>query len=366
MIRVARNYIIGTGIIPPDPEPDATKVTLQIKFAGNPTSAVAAIAPRKFNKEIHWGFDWDDASFGAYVGLNILNNAFYTDGCGNNIPYAGSLAINGANELSGLEYEYDGSDGKVSIANMLSMINSGWEISDHSYYHDPVENGADKTAEWNTIEMRGYIKRKLNYWTRSKVVPTNYPGHAQAAFDLGYLYSTSQGTFDSFTAEWMYAPPGNWANVPANFAPVRRDFTDEWPSSLSALKSMVDTLKSSANKFFRMGTHSTLQGAQVTAFQELINYMQANSSDKFLVSSTREWLEYDEMKVKPFTQSLIGDTLTIETDLTTLDEKMRWKDQSFNITSDKAIISVTTDGDSASFNRTTGLVNSFKQKKQWL
>lgn len=353
-MKAARVYKIGV-------KPELEKITLQIKFANAPSSAVATIAPRKYNKKNHWAFEWDDASLTSIYGLSILKFAFYTDGCGNNKNYAGTLAINGANETSGLEYLYDGTDGRVTISDMTSMINSGWEISDHSYYHDPVGHGADKTALWNTQQMQSYIKRLLNYWTRSKVVPTNYPGHATAAYDLGYLYSTSQGTFDGFTPEWQFAPPGNWSAVTPGFAALRRDFTDEWDSSLAGLKAMVDNLIVGSGKFFRVGSHTI----NISAFRDIVDYLVENTNDTFLVSSTREWLEYDEIKAKPFTQSLVGDTLTIETDISTLDPKMRWKDQSFNITSDQQIINVTTNGDSASFNPSTGLVNSFKQKKSW-
>ncbi|SMC53371.1 polysaccharide deacetylase family protein [Pedobacter nyackensis] len=357
------NYIMG------DPAPiDPNKLITKVKFASAPSSAVAAIAPRKFNKKNHWAFEWDDASSGAVTGLGILNNAFYTDGCGNSINYSGTLAINGANEntpeaypLDG--YAYSGADGRASLTQMITMINAGWEISDHSYYHDPVGKGALYTAYQMTVMMQTYIQERLNYWTRSKVVPTNYAGHATAARDLGYLYSTSQGTFDSFTAEWVFAPPGNWVNVPADFAPLRRDFTDNWPGSLTNLQNMVTTLKAATGKFFRVGSHTI----NTTAFQSLVDFLVANSGDEFLVSSTREWLEYDEVRVQPITQSLLGDTLTITSDLTGLDPKNRWRDLSFNITSDQTIESVTTvGGDSSSFNPATGLVNVFKQINEWL
>ncbi|WP_316817287.1 hypothetical protein [Pedobacter nyackensis] len=361
-MKVARYYTIGgTIVVPPDPEPIITGITTTIKFVSAPSNATATIANRKFNKKNHWAFEWDDATSGAVTGLNILNNAFYTDGCGNNINYSGTLAFNGANETSGLEYTYAGGDGRVSKANMLAMITAGWEMSDHSYFHDPVGFGASVTPLENTQRMQTYIKNLLNYWTRSKAVPTNYAGHATAARDLGYLYSTSQGTFDSFTAEWMYAPPGQWSNVPSGFAPLRRDFTDNWSGSLTSLQNMVTTLKAATGKFFRVGSHTI----NATAFQDLVDFLVANSGDEFLVSSTREWLEYDEMKVQPINQVLSGDTLTISMDLTGLDVKNRWKDLSYNITSDATIASVTTDGDSASFNSTTGLVNVFKQNKSW-
>lgn len=362
-MKIARYYTIGgTVVVPPDPEPIVTGITTTIKFASAPSSATATAAARKFNKKNHWAFEWDDATTGAATGLGILNNAFYTDGCGNNINYSGTLAFNGANETSGNEYTYSGGDGKVSKANMLAMINAGWEMSDHSYFHDPFGFGTSVTPLENTQRMQNYIKSLLNYWTRSKVVPTNYAGHATAARDLGYLYSTSEGTFDSFTPEGLYNPFGDWANVPSGFAALRRGFTDAWASSLADLKTAFDTTKAASNRFYRLGSHTI----DSTAFQNLVSYIQANANDEFLVSSTREWLEYDEIKVRPFTQSLVGDTLTITMDLTDLNIKNRWKDQCYNITSEKQIVSVTTQGgDSTSFNASTGLVNVFKQTKVW-
>lgn len=357
-MKAARRYIIGE----PDPEAPITSLVVQIKFATTPSSASAVVAQRKYNKKNHWAFEWDDATGGAATGLGILNSAYFTDGCGNNINYRGTLAFNGANENSGAEYTYPGGDGKVSKANMLAMINAGWEMSDHSYFHDPVGFGASVTPLDNTQRMQSYIKHLLNYWTRSKVVPTNYAGHATAARDLGYLYSTSEGTFDSFTPEGVFNPFGNWANVPAGFAALRRGFTDGWAGSLADLKAAFDTTKASTNRFYRVGSHTI----DATAFQNLVSYIQANANDEFLVSSTREWLEYNEMKAQPFSQNLIGNTLTLTIDLTGLDSKNRWKDLSFNITSAATISSVTSNGDSTSFNSATGLVNVFKQKTSWL
>lgn len=356
MILRGRNFKVGTGGVTP-----STKITTVIKFATVPTFAVATRPNIKFGKANHLAFEWDDASIGAVTGLGILNNAFYTDGCGNNRNFSGTLAINGANEntpeaypLDG--YTYNGADGRTSLTQMIAMINAGWEISDHSYYHDPVGKGALYTAYQMTVMMQTYIKEKLNYWTRTKVVPTNYPGHAQAAYDIGYLYSTSTGTFDSFTPVWMYAPPGDLSLVPT-FGAIRRDFTDEWATDLTSLKSIIGGLFSTTNKFYRVGSHTIDAGA----FQELIDYITDNFDDKFLVSSTREHFEYREVSLLPTVQSLVGDTLTIETDMTNLDPKNRWRDQSFVISTDANILSVSSNGDGEAYNNTTKLVNVYKQ-----
>lgn len=362
-MKVARNYRVGgTIVVPPitDPTPDPEVrpqfITTTIKFTSAPTSAIATRPLNKFNKKNWLSLEWDDASAGAISGLQILNNAYYTDGCGNNINYRAALAINGGHEFSGTEYTYDGTGvtGLMSTTIMKQMIAKGWDISDHSYYHDPVYSGANITPYQNTVMMQDYIKRLLNYWCRTKVVPTNYAGHATAARDLGYLYSTSQGTFDSFTPEWMYAPPGNYATLPAGFAALRRDFTDVWTDT-TALKNIINTLLASTGKFFRIGSHTI----DVNGYQDFINYISTRANDQLLVATTREILEYREIGTMPTTQTLQGDTLTITTDLKNLDTKNRWKDQTFSISSDKQVASVTSNVGTVSFNPATGLVNTF-------
>lgn len=363
-MKAARRYVIG------EPAPiDPNKIIARIKFASAPSDAIATRTPQKFGKKNHWAFEWDDASIGSVIGLDVLNGSHYTDGCGNNINYSGTLAINGANEFTPQEYPldgyaYDGLDGRTSLAQMADMINAGWEISDHSYYHDADQGkGLLYTAYEMTVMMQDYIKSKLNYWTRTKVVPTAFAGNAQAAFDLGYLYSTSQSTFDSFTAEWPFFPPGYWDNIPTLFKPLRRDFTDDWPGALAYLEDMLNDLMAQENAFFRIGSHVINE----TDFASLVAYIQDNANDEVLVSSTREWLEYDEMSAKSFTQNLVGDTLIIETDISTLDPKNRWKDQCFDIEADQNIISIeTVNADGSAFNNTTGLVNVFKQTNIWL
>lgn len=358
MILKGRNFKVGTGSVDPTP----TKIITNIKFDSAPTYAVATRPNIKYNKLNHLAFEWDDASVGAVTALTKLNNAFYTDGCGNNKNYSATLAINGANENTPETYPNDGyiynTPDRATLSDMVAMINAGWEISDHSYYHDPVGKGALYTAYEMTVMMQTYIKNRLNYWTRTKVVPTNYPGHAQAAYDLGYLYSTSQGTFDSFTPVWMYAPPGDLSLVPV-FGAIRRDFTDQWGTDLNSLKTIISGMLAQTNRFFRIGSHNLTNAA---AFQDLLDYVVLNANDKLLVSSTRELFEYREIARLPTTQSLVGDTLTIETDITNLDPKNRWRDQSFVISTDKNILSVSTsNADGAVFNNTTKLVNVYKQ-----
>lgn len=335
-----------------------SNIITTIKFATAPTTAVATVPTLKYNKKNWFSFEMDDMGDTIPFALSVLAGKSYTDGCGNNKPYTMSAAVNGANETSGIEYSMTDAIG----ARLRAVIAAGGDLSDHGYFHDPVGFGADVTPLQSTILMQDFIRRKFDgYEVRSKIVPTNYAGHAQAAFDQGYLYSTSQGTFDDFTPEWMYAPPGTFANLGSTFATPRRDFSDNWQGDLTYLKGVIDSVNSSTGKFYRIGSHYINNEA---AFQEFFDYVQTTSNDELLVATTREVLEYREMRNLPITQNLVGDTLTITVDTTNLSSKSRWRDLSFLIDSDSDILSVITTATSSTFNPSTGLVNTFQQYQE--
>ncbi|WP_316736292.1 hypothetical protein [Pedobacter aquatilis] len=349
-MKASRHYILGQ---------NNNKLITQIKFASAPSSAVATVPNLKFNKKNWFSFELDDASVSLQSALNIFNQLFYTDGCGNNINYRLGLALNGASNYSGLEEKYDGSNPSQTTVQVINQILvAGGDLSDHSYFHEPEGYGAGVTPLENTIRMQDYILRKFNgYKVRSKAVPTNYEGHATAAYNQGYLYSTSTGTFDNFTPVGLYTPLGDFGLVPT-FGALRRAFTDSWVDSYDEIKTFVDTLLTKENWFLRLGSHGI---DNLQAFTNYFNYIKNQSNDRLLVSTTREIFEYREMKNLPITQNLVGDTLTIEVDLTNLSNKNRWKDLSFNVNSNSTIQSVTSNATSASFNSSTGLVNIFKQ-----
>jgi hypothetical protein len=182
-----------------------------------------------------------------------------------------------------------------------------------------------------------------------------------AANAQGYIYVTSQGTFDSYSPEWVFAPAGNFGVVPVSFGAVRRDFTDQWANDLNYLKGMIDKVIGGEDKFYRVGSH-TIDGV---AFDQLMAYIQNSASDNVMVCSTREVMEYREVAAIPFTKTIVGNTIVIETDLRGLDPKNRWKDQSFMVTTDRNVTGVTVSSGSASFNSSTGLINTFLETNLW-
>ena len=339
-------------------EQPSNKLTLQVTFTAPPTSPLAVVPNLKYNKKNWFSFEMDDMSTSIPTALSTLGGLSYTDGCGNNKPYTFGMAINGGNPFNGVEYPLDGNGGtQATKAQIQAVVDAGGDLSDHSYWHDPTGYGAGVTALQNTTLCADFIYRLFNgYQTRTKIVPNNHAGHAQAAFDSGYLYSTSEGTFDTFTPVGEYTPIGDFSLVPT-FGALRRGFTDTWSASLSDQKAVIDNLKTKTNWFYRLGSHNIDNS---TAFTNFFNYVQTTANDEFLVATTREIFEYREMKALPITQNLVGNVLTVEVDMATLSTKNRWKDLSFMITGG-TIASVTTNATSSSFNATTGLVNIFKQ-----
>lgn len=337
----------------------AQSLTVQITFASNPTSAVATVPNQKFDKKNTFSLDFDDVSNSAGSALTFLNTKHFTDGCGNNISYRFGVGINGANTFNGLEYTFDGSNGsQTTKAKLLEIIAAGGDLSDHSYYHDPVGYGASTTAAQNTTLCYDFISRLFNgYKTRTKIVPSNNAGHAQAAYDQSYLASISESTFDSFTPEGLYNPRGLWSNV-TGFPALKRFFTDTWNSSQSGLKSEIDYLLTQTNGFMILGSHTI---DNQTAFESVFNYLETNSADNVWIASTREILEFREMKALPMSQNLVGNVLTITINTSGLNTKNRFRDMTFKIASDKNIIGITTNATSSSYSNTTHIVNVFKQ-----
>ncbi|WP_231464659.1 hypothetical protein [Pedobacter sp. Leaf132] len=342
----AKKYITGTAVF--------DKIIATITFSSAPSDLVVSIPPLKYDKKNWFSFEMDDHSSSIPFALSVLANKFYTDGCGNNKPYTMAASVNGAQEMTGEEYDFSNEVGD----RLRAVIAANGDLSDHGYYHDPVGFGANMTALQSTIAMQDFIQRKFNgFQTRSKIVPTNYAGHAQAAFDQGYLYSTSQSQSDGFTAEWQYAPPGNNAVV-GPFAALRRDFTDQWANDFNFIKGSITNLVAATDKFYRIGSHTIDNQA---AFQSFFDFVQSSSNDQLWVTTTREVFEYKEVSALPIIQSLVGNTLNIEVDLSTLSAKNMWKDISFLLNTTANIQSVTTNANSFSFNNSSKLLNLFKK-----
>lgn len=346
------------------PIDDKNKIVIEIVFDGVPAKATAMPAKLKFNKTGWASAEWDDNSIGSLKGFEKLKATFYTDGCGNKIPYTAAVAVNGRNQYSNEEAAKIPNN--VTYDQMKTFINAGWDIENHSYYHDPTGNynfGTDR--ERNVKELDDLLLKNIQYKLNGLVVPTNYDGFPTAAKKMGYLFSTSQGTFDGFepAGKPVYKNVQDFDLAPKDFSSFNRMFFDDWAEMERNVKQAIADIGTKNNPYFRFASH----GIDQAAFNRIIDNFQSSTADKILFIPTREAMEYRIMSSLPIKYDLNGSKLAITVDITNVSDRVRWRDLSFLVSSDKKItaVNILSIADKVTFNSATGLVNVFKQIKTW-
>ena len=143
----------------------AQKITIQFDAAPtSPPSVSKAIL--KYNKDFAYSFTLDDASSDAFTcalpvfkgGLVSGNGQtyaglFYTDGCGNDIPFRGGIAWNSAN-LANIDVHTGNVEGQLTWKQLDTLYDSGWDVMNHSFTHRSRLNGPMSGNDYvNEIEQ---------------------------------------------------------------------------------------------------------------------------------------------------------------------------------------------------------------------
>lgn len=341
---------------------DSTNMTFEVVFSEKPNKASIAATKLKYNKNGWVSGEWDDNAAAALQAFKILNNFYYTDGCGNKINYALASAVNGRHQFDNREFGLW--EGLVTYTEMKNLIAHGWDIENHSYYHGD-EGNYSFGNDWykNIKELDDLIYERIGYRMNGAVVPTSYSGFPTAAKKFGYLFSSSQGTFDdmkpSGQPEWGKGYQ-DFDYAPEDFSAFGRLFYDDWAEMEKDFIKWCDDSFKYYNSYFRIGSH----GIDEAAFIRMMNYFRDKSNDKFALLPTREIMEYRIMTKQPIESILTGNKLTVKVNLKNVPSRFRWKDLSFIITSEKSISQVKTINniDKVTFNPGTGLINIFNQK----
>lgn len=343
---------------------NSSTMKFEIIFENSAGNASAKVAKLKYNKTSWASIEWDDNSLSALQGYNIIKNKFYTDGCNNKIQYAGSIAVNGRNQFDNSEIGANNTG--VTYAQLKELINAGWDVENHSYYHGPDGNynfGSDWLKNIKTLD--DLIQERIQYKMNGAVVPTNYDGFPTAAKNFGYLFSTSQGTFDDFepAGKPTFKEYFDFDLAPLNFSSFNRIFYDDWNQLEKSVKNSISEIATRNNHYFRFASH----GIDEAALKRILDYFELMSNDRFLFIPTREIMEYRIVAGQPIKYEQEGNKLIIEIDGSAIPDRFRWRDLSFVVTSGSKITSVNVISgiDKTSFNANTGLVNIFKQRSSW-
>jgi hypothetical protein len=352
---------------------------LIVQLSKVPAVLNLSVPAQKHNTECTMMYHVDDGGhFGVQRAIQQWSdNGFKTsDGCGNYRSYTADIAVNvglGDPSIVPISNDHDWREVYPQKAWFEWLLSKGGSILNHSNYHTG-ENPLKQLQDINTK----YLK-VLGYKVSGVVVPGQESGYGNAAIVNGDVFMTSEGdkTFDVMqTLRYHKIAPDNPIIAYENeaiWAPVRDGSDWDDPSKTDFLMTQVDLCFNGGRNFWPLFSHyNAYEAAKEAEFMRLWNYVKSfpNYQDRILMCSMREWMEYRLMRLATMSHVLVGTTLTISFDDSSIPENHRnnisWKDVCVNINTDAQILGVTVDGfDRSTFNPSTGLVNGFKRITNW-
>jgi len=145
-------------------------------------------APLKYNKHMAFSFTLDDGYRSAFTcAYPLLNGGmvsppipdeyhndsggdgkrsgglFYTDGCGNKVPFRLAVALN-----AGIVYDHPDNRARLSWPEVEQLYHSGWDILNHGYHH-LSKHGTDYNNE--VLQNIRLVQYKLGFTMSQFVVP---------------------------------------------------------------------------------------------------------------------------------------------------------------------------------------------------
>ncbi len=174
-----------------------------INFNNNLKSAPnLTLATLKYDKDFAYSFTFDDASEDPYTcALPIFNGGFvkgngatysglyYSDGCGNQIPFSAGLAWNSDNRLN-QDIHVGNVAGQMTWDELNELIAKNWDVFNHTFSHLAASEQYLSPADYNAqISLNeDAIQKKTTDGFRPPlfVVPTGDTNYYQYAYAQGY------------------------------------------------------------------------------------------------------------------------------------------------------------------------------------
>lgn len=175
----------------------AQKIVLHLDATPSATPSVSKAALR-YNKDFAYSFTLDDCSEDHYtiakpffLGGVVPNSGytspgfFYTDGCGNNLPFKAGIAWNSTTVGNYGPNEND--PNKMSWAQLQELYNLGWDVLSHSYAHRAWgEINSNYTYASQITQNVDNIRSRLGIETPCFVVPSGDYNYQDIALQQGH------------------------------------------------------------------------------------------------------------------------------------------------------------------------------------
>lgn len=359
--------------VPAKTTKSANLVTIEVTFDQAPGAASSTFTDLKYGKEAVFQFEVDDNNDVLLPIADYLAHSYsrptLTDGCGNAVNYRLAAAVNSRSNFNNGDYGDGRYSGKVTWPQLAAFVRDGNALENHGLYHDLWGNysfsgDAARNLRENLLNVYAQLKQSgVEYRMRTVVRPNSDNGYVRAADEAGYLAASSEPKDDSYVKYPMELPTVDVQTLPGGFVHLGRRFSDlnDW-TQLNGVKDNIGKMLAGSNatthQLFRLGTHV----APFSATQYLFDYLHSVAGDRVWVTHMDELMEYLEVKRQVVKSEYLNyNKLTITLDYGSVPAINRYRDLSLRI-SGGAIQSVMVSGaDNSSFNRSSGLVNVFKQ-----
>lgn len=306
------------------------------------TTPSVSKAALKYNKDFAYSFTFDDATNDAYThalpvfqGGKVQNTMyptlFFTDGCGNDIPFKAGIAWNSAN-AAGIDVHTGEVKDLLTWKQLDTLYDFGWDVLNHSYSHKSKwfanMSRADYTNEIlkNQTEVKAKTRKKIEM--PAFVVPAGDDGYQNMALELG-----NKIVFDQTAGVIGYGGLAVDGDINLYNQKVHRQLLEESLTSFNFLDKAATKSTVTNHFWYNEFTHRVDQTTGAFNFEIFKNHIQraANTwgktgSDRMWMAPLQEVFEYLVLRqtVKYSTQ-IVGKTLEINFDVTQIPAWLRRK-----------------------------------------
>ena len=333
-------------------------ISLKIVFAIAPTILDVQKAALRYNKDFAYSFNVADGLIDAYsVAFPLLKGGciegnktiskgyFYSDGCGNLLPFSASLSWYSVNSYS--RDIHVNTPGYVTWDQLKIMYEANWNVLNHSYSHS-VDSTTDFAYEIK--KNQEYVKQKAGIDMNFFVPPSGVQEYVSAAFENGNVCVVGN------TREYRGYPTGYRVDSTIDFKKFMLfkmllcDANQDTSNIMRYIDIVASNSKSGQHFWWNDFTHHVgFQKSGASLYFPLFKfYMEsvankygANGLDNMWMAGTQDVFEYLQVRDNAQVKFTLDDrVLSIVIDCTKIPTNLHSKALTLNILSDQEFTEV--------------------------
>jgi hypothetical protein len=339
-------------------------VHLTLQFDKSVPAGIEVVpAVLKYNKEFAYSFTFDDSRADAYNlgfklfagGLSTVDGLtypglFYSDGCGNKIPFHAGIAWITANQDQ-MDLHM-GTPSFITYSEAKELYDSGWDFYNHSYNHRANSDTID--FHWQLTANNQAFKKNVGTWLYYCVPPSGDTLYLAPAFSLGVMAC--------FSSNYKFSGPEIGIDVTTpvleKYPVFRRKEINSDDNNATSLKMDFETWVATSgigrqkwkNEFTHRIEYSHIGGSmEFPEFRDFFEYLEkeygAGGKDNGWIASSAEVFEYlivrDKVRIN-LTKN--GSLLDIAIDYSQVPNNLRYYDLSLIFKTEQFVESITLQG----------------------